>query len=37
VKEGEKLRPVLDKLVVYRYGGEWMVTAKASDMRFQEQ
>ena len=23
VKEGEKLRPVLDKLVVYRYGGEW--------------
>ncbi|MFJ2712459.1 hypothetical protein ACIOZM_16425 [Pseudomonas sp. NPDC087346] len=23
VKEGEKLRPVLHKLVVYRYGGEW--------------
>ncbi|RVD77293.1 hypothetical protein [Pseudomonas koreensis] len=23
VKEGEKLRPVLEKLVVYQYGGEW--------------
>jgi hypothetical protein len=23
VKEGDKLRPVLDRLVVYAYGGEW--------------